>query len=32
MKPDSTESGYEVEIKSGGKEIELEVELRGKTL
>jgi hypothetical protein len=32
MKPDNTETGYEVVIKSGGKEIELEVELSGKIL
>jgi uncharacterized membrane protein YkoI len=29
MKPDSTVTGYEVEIKAAGKEIELELDVRG---
>jgi uncharacterized membrane protein YkoI len=32
MKPDSTVTGYEVEIKSAGKEIELELDISGNIL
>jgi uncharacterized membrane protein YkoI len=32
MKPDGTITGYEVEIKSEGKELELELDSSGKIL
>jgi uncharacterized membrane protein YkoI len=32
MKPDNTVTGYEVEIKSAGKEIELELDVNGNIL
>ncbi len=32
MQPDGTVSGYEVEIKVGGKELELELDTSGKIL
>jgi uncharacterized membrane protein YkoI len=32
MKPDSTVTGYEVEIKVAGKEIELELDVSGTIL
>jgi hypothetical protein len=32
MKPDSTVTGYEVDIKAAGKDIELELDVSGKIL
>jgi uncharacterized membrane protein YkoI len=32
MKPDGTLTGYEVEIKTGGKEVELNLDTNGKVL